>query len=207
MYNINGLKWPKKLVQRGRWGWNSVAKDDAYVSKILLEEKRYETGEAVKPLGEMWPETIMQTWFGKRVELRRTLTWAEKITSHRIFPHIHGWNKDADPKTVYSELLDHQFQPAIDRDALSLMESYGGVDQWVLQNDPLFLTSWEMEILRNYFLVRRMELDKNHVMEEQATDLADHIVNLLRVRRSKQISNSKTEPSELIDENKQPQPA
>eukprot|EP01060_Flectonema_neradi_P014831 TRINITY_DN21491_c0_g1_i1.p1 TRINITY_DN21491_c0_g1~~TRINITY_DN21491_c0_g1_i1.p1 ORF type:complete len:282 (+),score=34.42 TRINITY_DN21491_c0_g1_i1:62-907(+) len=199
-YNLNGIKWPRKLVERKRWGWNPTAKDDGFISKTLVEEKRYETGEIVKSLGENWPEQIMQTWFGKRIQQRRTLTWSEKVTKHRIFPHIHGWNKDADAKTFYSELLDHQFTPAIDHEAISLMESYGGIDQWILQNDPLFLTSWEMEIIRNYLLVRRMELDKNHVMEEQATDLADHIVGLLKARRSKQLSGAKTNSSELINE-------
>eukprot|EP01063_Lacrimia_lanifica_P039920 TRINITY_DN8902_c0_g3_i1.p1 TRINITY_DN8902_c0_g3~~TRINITY_DN8902_c0_g3_i1.p1 ORF type:complete len:285 (+),score=100.27 TRINITY_DN8902_c0_g3_i1:55-909(+) len=170
----------------GKFGYNPYMKPEAYTPYKLIIQKMQETGELQGHPGEMSPNTIMQTWFGKRIQMRRTLTWSEGRSRVRVFPHIYGWNQDAAPISVYSELLDHQFRPAIDHDALMLLESYGGVDQFVLQNDPTFLTSWEMEQLRNYMLVRRMELDKNFVMEKQATKLAKHLLGLIRAKHDRE---------------------
>ena len=165
----NSFRFPGFLRERagGKWGWNRPANSGGLTPLKQIMEQTFETGHLEGDAGEMWPEQIMQTWFGKRIQHRRGVTWSEQITPYRIFPNIRGWNDEAAPISVYSELLDHQFRPAIDVEALLLMESYGGIDQWVLQNDPSFLTSFEMEIVRNYLLVRKMEMKKNFVMDRQ----------------------------------------
>ena len=170
MFPQGAFRFPDFTKTRTRFGWNKVAKDEALVAYKTIKEKMTETGEIQGDLGEMWPETIMTTWFGKRVQHRRTMSWSEQINHRRNFPTVYGWTDEANAKTIYSELLDHQFRPPIEHDALSLMESYGGIDQWVLQNDPMFLTSWDMELMRNMLLVRRMELDKNFVMDRQVCE-------------------------------------
>eukprot|EP01064_Diplonema_japonicum_P023717 TRINITY_DN34122_c0_g1_i1.p1 TRINITY_DN34122_c0_g1~~TRINITY_DN34122_c0_g1_i1.p1 ORF type:complete len:272 (+),score=23.30 TRINITY_DN34122_c0_g1_i1:67-882(+) len=200
IYPMQTTKWPKYLVQRGKHGWTAYGNSEAYTTYRTLMEKRYETGELAPSLGERRPEMIMQTWFGKRVQQRRTLTWAEKISKHRIFPHVYGWSQDAAPKAIYSELLNHQFTPAIEHDALTLMESYGGLDQWILQNDPMFLTSWEMEKIRNFLLVRRMEIDKNHVMDAQAESLAEHLYTLVKSKYEREKLEANDGVKESIQE-------
>eukprot|EP01065_Artemidia_motanka_P040730 TRINITY_DN5153_c5_g1_i1.p2 TRINITY_DN5153_c5_g1~~TRINITY_DN5153_c5_g1_i1.p2 ORF type:complete len:283 (+),score=80.85 TRINITY_DN5153_c5_g1_i1:94-942(+) len=192
-YEVMGgwkYKWPKRLLEQrgGRMGWDRPPREDAFATYRQHMEQMHETGVLAKPLGEFGPENIMQTWFGKRVQTRRILTWSDSRTQKRIHPHIYGWVPEVASVPVYSELLEHQFRPAIDHDALALMESYGGIDQWVLQNDPMYLQSWEMEKVRNYLLVRRMEMDKNHVMEEQAQALAAHLFQKLKAQHAKRVA-------------------
>eukprot|EP01061_Rhynchopus_euleeides_P000887 TRINITY_DN10636_c0_g1_i1.p1 TRINITY_DN10636_c0_g1~~TRINITY_DN10636_c0_g1_i1.p1 ORF type:complete len:282 (+),score=64.56 TRINITY_DN10636_c0_g1_i1:119-964(+) len=184
MYTQHAKAFPSFLRTRaqGKWGWNESGVTDAFTPYKTIMEKMFETGEIEGDAGEMWPNQLMQTWFGKRIQHRRTLSWSEQINQRRIHPRVYGWTQEANAKTVYSELLDHQFRPAIEHDALFNMESYGGIDQWVLQNDPMFLTSWEMELVRNVLLVRRMELDKNFVMDKQAEKLADEILDKVRAK-------------------------
>ncbi|KAJ9446161.1 39S ribosomal protein L28 [Diplonema papillatum] len=190
LYNIGTYRWPHFLKERKRFGWNVTPKDTGFPTYKTIMEKMHQTGEIEGELGVFFPQNIMQCWFGKRIQEKRSLTWAEVITKQRIYPHIYGWATETAPVSVYSELLNHQFRPAIDHDALTLMESFGGIDQFILQNDPMFLTAFELEKVRNFLLVRRMELDKNHVMEEQAAVLADHLLELIRDKRRREAETS-----------------
>eukprot|EP00754_Rhynchopus_humris_P040089 Rhum_TRINITY_DN23138_c0_g1::Rhum_TRINITY_DN23138_c0_g1_i1::g.177141::m.177141 len=197
----NSFRFPSFLRERagGKWGWNRPATQAGLTPLKQIMEQTFESGHLEGDAGEMWPEQIMQTWFGKRIQHRRGVTWSEEITPYRIFPNIRGWNDEAAPISVYSELLDYQFRPAIDVEALLLMESYGGIDQWVLQNDPSFLTSFEMEVVRNYLLVRKMEMKKNFVMDRQAEKLAQFLLEKIRdkhIRDKKaKLEASASEPS------------
>eukprot|EP00755_Sulcionema_specki_P033941 Sspe_Gene.101886::Locus_76562_Transcript_2_2_Confidence_0.667_Length_1089::g.101886::m.101886 len=194
IFAVDEHRWPDFLKQRNAGlGWSKVGKPEGYTTYRTLMEKMYETGELAANNSEMYPQNIMQTWFGKRIQNRKIVLWKETMVDRRIHPHIYNWAPDVAPVAVYSELLDHQFQPAIDHDALMQLESYGGVDQWVLQNDPMYLSSWEMEQLRNYMLVRRMEMRKNHVMEEQARDLADWLFKRLQTYSQRKAELQPTE--------------
>eukprot|EP01062_Namystynia_karyoxenos_P080700 TRINITY_DN8723_c1_g1_i2.p2 TRINITY_DN8723_c1_g1~~TRINITY_DN8723_c1_g1_i2.p2 ORF type:complete len:280 (+),score=125.18 TRINITY_DN8723_c1_g1_i2:151-990(+) len=207
VYDSHGYYWPEPLMTKrgGKWGWNQIPRPEGMVPYRTHAEKMYETGELEYDSGEMYPDYIMQTWFGKRPQQRRQLTWGDARAIRRIHPHVYRWAPEVTSVHVYSELLEHQFAPAIEHDALNLMESYGGIDQWVLQNDPMYLQSWEMEKMRNYLLVRRMEMAKNHVMEEQAQALAAHLFDQLKERAAHR--QGAAAPAEAAPEAEQQQAA
>eukprot|EP00756_Hemistasia_phaeocysticola_P058119 Hpha_TRINITY_DN34730_c0_g1::TRINITY_DN34730_c0_g1_i1::g.178017::m.178017 len=199
-HNGHGHLWPKKLMKPrgGRWGWNEEPKEEGYASYRSHMEKRYETGELEQQTGEMWPNHIMQMWYGKRVEQKRMLTWADQRTIRRHHPFVHSWNPAIPGPHFYSELLEHAFKPAMEEEAKHLAESYGGLDQFILQNDPMFLQAFELERIRNYLLVRRMEMEKNYVLEEQAQSLAKHLFAQLKKR--KKLTSARGAPEQSLPE-------